>query len=223
MYIAIEGLKGTGKSTLVGLLQSWLTTKGIDFDLLCPDQPMANDHWLEQKALLPQFAERDEFRELLHNTRATYHKQRVNFKKRVVIGDQSIFSHLVERWHRVAELGMKNYVHQVYRREYHLPWPDHVIMLSMPISELYDRLTTLQGNQEHEIETSELYQHLMADHHALIELEENAMFLGYGHVQWHHANANQPFHDLVECIGSYIMKQLNHHQDNSQNHKNCAL
>lgn len=224
MYIAIEGLQGTGKSTLVNLLKSWLSAKSIDFDLLCPNQPMANDHWLEQKALLPQFSDRDEFRALLHTTRADYHQKRVDFKKRLVIGDQSIFSNIAAQWHRSAELGMKSYVNQIYRREYNLPWPDHIVMLSMPIDTLRDQLATKHNtDQGKNLDINALNQQLQTTHHAFTELEKNADFLGFGHVKWHHANITQPFHDLVECIGSYIIKQLEMSQETEPNSKSFTV
>ncbi len=209
MYIAIEGLKGTGKSTLVRLLQSWLSAKGIDFDLLCPNQAMPKDHWLEKKALLPEFSERDGFNELLYTTRAHYHKQHADFQKQLILGDQSIFSHIVARWHRAALVGMKSYVNQ-NRREYNLPWPDHVVMLSLPIETLRNRLiSTEKHDQDLSGDTDDLIQQLNAAHHAFLEIEQNAKFLGFGHVKWHHVDANQPLNDLIECIGSQIVVQLN--------------
>jgi thymidylate kinase len=220
VYIAIEGLQGTGKSTLVSLLQSWLAARSIDFDLLCPNQPMANDHWLEQKALLPQFSERDEFRELLLTTRAKYHKQRVDFKKHLVIGDQSIFSKLVAHWDRSVEFGMHSYVNQVFGREFDLPWPDHVVMLTMPISILCDRLVS-NHNLNHET-NAQTIEYLITTQQAFVELENNADILGFEHVQWHHTNANQPFNDLVECIGSFIVKHLEMPHKRQYDH-NCTF
>ena len=206
MYIAIEGLKGTGKSTLVDNLQSWLQAKGIDYDLLCPTRPMPEDHWLEQKAKLPQFTHHDEFHELLYTARSHYHAQRADFNKSLVLGDRSIFTSLATRWHRTETVGMANYVADVRSKERHLHLPEHVIMLRLPIEMLMQRLqardTRNYGRQD------ECMARLLETEQAYAALETHANMLGYGHVQWHHIESNQPLDGLVECIGSKIISHL---------------
>ena len=51
MYIAIEGTKGTGKSTLLENLEHKLQQEGIDFQMLAPTKAMPKDTWWKKLML----------------------------------------------------------------------------------------------------------------------------------------------------------------------------
>jgi len=205
MYIAIEGLKGAGKSTLIMHLQPWLEARGVVFSVLCPTQPMPEDHELEKRAMRCEYSDADGFRETLYAARSNYHARRVSFTQPLVLGDRSIFTSFATRWQRVESMGMANYVSSVRQLEGNIPYPDHVILLSLPDDVLLARLASRQRDYGLE---DECISRLEAAKTAYAELEKNADVLGFAKTHWHHVDSHQHVDDLVEVVGTYILDTL---------------
>ena len=79
MYIALEGVKGAGKSTVLSHLRSWLEQAGVPYQMLCPTSPMPNHIWWERA--YTDYQHDDDFRQALYAARSNYHASRVNFNQ----------------------------------------------------------------------------------------------------------------------------------------------
>lgn len=143
MYIALEGTKGTGKSTLFQQLEFALKCDGVEFQTFSPTKPMPVDIWWEQA--YAQHVDNDAYIDALYTARANHHAQLADFNAPLVLGDRSILTSFVTRWPSDSSK-IKSYIQQVRSMEYAVPIPDLVIYLDLPIDITLDRLAHRQRN-----------------------------------------------------------------------------
>lgn len=172
MYIAIERIKGTGKSTLLQQLINQLQRDGIQFDTFCPTKPMPEHTWWEQAK--DRFIHDPQFVADLYTVRANYHAARVDFSVPLVIGDRSILTSLVTRW-PTKHQDIEQYVQQVKLKEYQVPMPDHVCYLDAPLEYILPRLAIRQRDYGKHDETFERLQQAKQAYEQV---------LCYQHVEW---------------------------------------
>lgn len=207
MYIALEGIKGVGKSTLLTQLRGWLERAQIDYQLLSPTKPMPADLWWERAAQQPIFEQDDQFRQALYAARSNYHAAHIDFDHGLILGDRSVLTSLVTRWDMTQCLGInpRDYVAYVRQMEWVIPLPDHVILLDVADEVLLPRLAARPRNYGKQDECLERLHAARAAYHAL---EEHADCLGLSSIRWHHLDGNRNLNELVNCIGQHIVKML---------------
>lgn len=168
MYIAIEGVKGIGKSTLIKKIQDYLTNKNIKFDLACPTKPIKGgliDEWLLKKA--SWLFHYDVFKELIYAHRSNLAAKSTDWKAPLVIGDRSIITSYVTRLWKY-----QNPVKQIARvdtLEPLMPAPDIVIYLQSDLkrvlARIRKRISRNYGKEDETpekiIEDNEAYKYIM--------------------------------------------------------------
>ena len=83
MYIALEGTKGTGKSTIFNQLELALQYDGVKFASFSPTKPMPTDLWWEKA--YAQYSEADQFIEELYHARANHHAKNISFDQPLIL------------------------------------------------------------------------------------------------------------------------------------------
>ena len=145
MYIVLEGIKGSGKSTQFAWLQQWLQQHHPEVPLLCPTQSMHPDSWWEQAAAV--YVHDDDFVSALYTARANHHASQIDWQQPLVVGERSILTSWVTRLPD-SEADRQAYLNQVLRQEYHSRVPDLVIYLD--VGPQFERLQQrLHNRQRH--------------------------------------------------------------------------
>ena len=183
MYIAIEGLKGTGKSTLLEILLPHLMahfdSTQYRITTLRPTKPMPEDHPLEH--MFYQHQNNDAYLRLLYAARSNYHASRTDWNADLIISDRSILTSLAVRWQNTKEEHMTPSQHyeQVRAQEDVIAIPDIIIQLDAPDTILLDRYVKRDrqyGQHEESLESvmnmrssyTQLYEWLSADQTILL-------------------------------------------------------
>lgn len=133
LYIAVEGTKGAGKSELLASLRARLRAIGIapaPLDVTAPADPACA--W-ERLARCSWLRRCDAFEEGLYVARARWHAERaLRSTSPVILGDRSLLTSVVTRWHRTARLGVEGWVGRCRARVPQLPVPDLVLWVRVP-------------------------------------------------------------------------------------------
>nr|UOP05013.1 hypothetical protein LVJ77_01435 [Conchiformibius kuhniae] len=135
VYIALEGLKGAGKTTAIEYVSAVLKQRRITPAILAPTRPMPDDVWWERA--YAHFGSEDAFREALYAARSNYHASKINRHAPLILGDRSIITSLAIRWHQDADKERR--IKHVRQSEYLIPMPDWVIQLDVSDEELLRR------------------------------------------------------------------------------------
>lgn len=142
MYIAIEGIKGTGKSTLLQtllpFLKARLEPKQHRIAILHPTKPIPEDHYLEREFY--QHQNNDDYLRLLYAARSNYHASHTDWSTDLIISDRSILTSLAVRWPHANLTPIEHYK-QVRAQENIIAIPDLVIQLDAPNTTLLERYT----------------------------------------------------------------------------------
>lgn len=202
MYIAIEGTKGVGKSTLLEQLKVKFIQEGVVFSTFSPTKAMPQDIWWEQA--YPQYAHDDCFIRDLYTARANYHAQQTDFSSPFVLGDRSILTNFVTRW-PTQSADIENYIHHVKQQTYRVPIPDFVIYLDLPIEVTLQRLANRNRNYGlYDEQTERLLQAKLAYEQFFNRKNE----LGFENLNYQYVDAGQSLTDLVLEVCNLVRNQL---------------
>ena len=203
MYIAIEGTKGTGKSTLIENLKRKLQQDGIDFQMFAPTKAMPKEIWWEKA--YSDYCQDDVFLDSLYTARANYHASNIDFNASLVLGDRSMLTSFVTRWPHDDLNRLVPYLNQIRQKEFLVPLPDLVLYLDLPLDITLSRLAQRGRNYGLHDEQEE---QLMRAKEAYTTLLSYKNELGMADLQYEWVDANQKPEDLLENVYALVVKQL---------------
>lgn len=169
LYVAFEGVKGCGKSTVIRGVREALSARGLAVNEVGPTHAAPCWSPLELLARVPAMRRQDAFEERLYRARARFHGRRLQrVRGGVVLGDRSILTPVVTRWHRAEEVGPNAWIERCIRGAPELRPPDAVLWLDLPpaVAALRCRSRGRTYGQHDEqlaalTRTREVYEHLM--------------------------------------------------------------
>lgn len=180
MYVAIEGIKGVGKTSVVECLCKKLSYHHVLFTQISPTKPMPQNTWWEKAFKI--FNHDDAFLEHLYANRSNYHATKVDWNIDLIIGDRSIFTSLMVRWERVHDgLDANEFFSHVRQLEYKIAIPDIVIKLNVDNAILLERYSKRQrkyGQYEENIDNIIRLQNNYNDIEKWVSLPETNLLLG---------------------------------------------
>ena len=202
MYIAIEGTKGVGKSTILEQLKVKLIQEGVVFSTFSPTKAMPKHIWWEQAYL--QYANDDGFISDLYTARANYHAQQTDFSSSFVLGDRSMLTSFVTRWPNHS-FDVESYIRRVKQKEHSVPVPDFVIYLDLPIEVTLDRLANRKRNYGLYDEQIERLIQAKFAYEQFFKLKNE---LGFESLAYQYVDADQSQADLVSQIYTLVQNKL---------------
>lgn len=140
IYAALEGPKGAGKSTVLGIVRRALHERGIRIASL---NPTARGFVLHPLELLYRGFAVDPLAERVYAYRSN--RQASLLQSRhvdwdVLLGDRSFITTLATRWHRTEVVGERAHFDRCRKLEWAVPLPSDVIYLDVPVETLRRRV-----------------------------------------------------------------------------------
>lgn len=198
MYIAIEGVKGTGKTTLMDTVGRQLTVPLNAFSIT---KPIPAIHPYEAQVMkYPQLITNDLFCELLFAARAKWHQYQLEDKNNV-IGDRSILTAYVTRWNKWGDPYYT--IKRTQKLHKGIKHPDVIVWLQSDVKRCAERVKLRPGKlhgiaEEHPDkikEAAEIYEELLSGRLYCRKISR---------VQWLSLPADCPVADLAEELTSII-------------------
>lgn len=101
MYVAIEGIKGSGKSTVIQDVRQQINKHNVPVDVFAITNPMSLSHPLERMLYKNNALKlNDDFIEKLFHQRAVWNQAFLNQHCQHVLGDRSVATAIVTRWNK---------------------------------------------------------------------------------------------------------------------------
>jgi thymidylate kinase len=139
-YVCIEGLDGSGKSTLFEALKERLVAVEFPFATVCPTRAVRPNGWLERWYRLSKPMQRSpSIRAIIYAIRSAQAAKATKWDSPLILGDRSVVTSYVTRWRRWFDSALlSRWLVDVL--ESRMPAPDHIIFLELPAPLLRQRL-----------------------------------------------------------------------------------
>jgi thymidylate kinase len=195
VYVAIEGLDGTGKSTLIdNLVNHELLKANIQFSMVCPTRPGHFNCIFERiYRRIKRLRSSSMFRAILYAYRSYYASRQVDWKAPLILGDRSIVTSYVTRWRKWMNSAQIS-IWFVNIIEPFIKMPDHIIYMTLPDSRRYERLRTGRDF----IEIDETIERSIEMKKAYDEIRYNGVIKKLRKTVWHTLDADKSPYETAD-------------------------
>lgn len=187
-YIAIEGVKGVGKTSLIEhLIGSFRSAQ-----LAAPTRPAGECLSERVLAALPCLEKLDLFREWVYLQRARHALAVTNWDSPLILGDRSLITALATRWEKWGnpDLCLRRVAQQLPG----FPIPDHIIYLDAPTQVITARLAARGRTYGRPDEARD---RIETTKRAYSEIRSTKSF-GLHAIQWHTLDTDRPLADVIQ-------------------------
>lgn len=203
IYIAFEGLDGSGKSTLFKNLIDIFNKENILFDTLCPTQ-ISTPNSVPERLYHSnkKFKRINLFRTLIFAYRSFKASRKVNLESNLIIGDRSIVVTYVKHWRKIFNSPFFT-VMFVNLIEPFIKSPDYVFLLDAPESILLQRIL-----QKGTVEIDETPENLRLMKTAYHEIRTSYKISRLSKTEWIDINSNKTPYELTMEVYSLICELI---------------
>lgn len=220
VYIAVEGVKGVGKGTVLSRLVQVFKECGTPLVTLNPTQAILVSHPLEYLDRALPLRQYNWWREHLYAARSQVHAhdaarqcqeaEEQGNPIRLLLGDRSIYTSLVTRWpeDESAE-SLNNHYLKVRNLERDIPIPDYVLYMYAPLDVIQERIN---GRQRSYGQEDEALDQLISAQRAYASLSSPRFPLTF-HSQWITIDADRKLEKIVNEVHKIIQQIINVHSN----------
>ncbi|HEX2946051.1 MAG TPA: deoxynucleoside kinase [Clostridia bacterium] len=180
-YVCIEGLDGSGKTTLFKRLADRLTRDHVEFSTVSPTKTYDANNFIERAFRNISFLNQNRTaRAFLYAHRSNQAADSTDWTKPLILGDRSLITSYVTRWGRSK---MKNFLTtcMVNIMERKIFPPDHVIYLDVSKDILIERLNS--RGRPRDIDETDLRSEQMKE--AYFHLKNTCEIRRIAGIKWH--------------------------------------
>ena len=215
VYLAIEGLKGVGKGSVLQGIYQELKHREISYVPLNPTQPLEAQHPWERLDQTLHLRSSDWWRKHLYATRSQEHTRRAQQQVRdaearaqpikLILGDRCILTSLVTRWpHRNTVMDLEVYYQSIRALERYIPIPDHIIYLNAPLEVIEARIAQRTRNYGKE---DERRARLLEAQDAYQQMRQGAI-PSLKQIEWREVDATQSLSEVQEEVLHQVLSLL---------------
>ena len=203
MYIAIEGIKGSGKTTLIKGLKKYLENKEGDIKPITanPTESIPVFSIAEKMSKMFSFLRKiDKWNEYLYTLRSNYVGKHTNWEQPLIIGDRSIITSYVTRWNKWKNPNIC--INKVNKKENTILPPNCVIYLNIS-PEIAEKRLKQRQNNKNSVKYHESIDSLKEANNAYKEIQRNSIQIDrISGTKWYNINIEQRNEEevLSDCI-----------------------
>ena len=207
MYCALEGIKGSGKSTVLALPTEALMAAQVRHAVLRPYAAPTSSTAIESAFRLTGKFWPDWAVERLYAHRSNECAARAPWRERLLLSDRSVLTSYVTRWNRAdpwLTMARVDALEPLLRR------PDHVFLLEVPVGLARKRIVGRRA-RPYGVRDEEITR-LQAAADAYKALAGDPSRWGLQHVRWHHVDASRPVGEVADEISVQIARAIGIHR-----------
>jgi thymidylate kinase len=210
IYICIEGLDGSGKSTVISSLKKELKSEGINIDVISPTKVLEKNKnkFLEKTYKNISFFSKSRiYRAFLYADRSNNATKATNWNADLILGDRSIITSYVVSWSNIKLLNKLKFF-RVDLLERKIYAPDHVIFIDVSYNKLNERLNTRSDKRD----IDETFERSRKMKKAYISFMKNNYIKRIKDVKWHVINGDDSKEVVlvnVKKLALEILKNIN--------------
>lgn len=225
-YIAIEGIKGVGKSTVLSLLQQRL--QRLPHVSINPTSRISQFSWMEfldQHLPLRRF---DCWTRALYANRSNgqvYQAQEQasalleeGIHPQFILGDRSILTSITTRWNQGKE-NPEEYYNTIRQEERLIPIPKHVLYMHASMETICSRISARKRDYG---ASDEQPKRLMAAHETYMKLKDGVL-RPLKNIKWHMISAESRPEQVCEDLYKTIVSILSEKKTQNKNSTLTAL
>ena len=217
MYICLEGIKGSGKTTVFDLVKAKIDHQGIPYSLLCPTKPISGFNLREWFHSHISFLRNyDWWNSWIYSVRSNRSALlALKEKKSLIFGDRSILTSYVTK--RIHGLNWEKVIGLTNRMEKIIPLPDIVIYFKIDPSVALIRLKERKNHLS--IKKDETLESLTRAATFYSEMRDTQRFPEFSSIKWIEVDGTLNPSDLCDHLLRLISSYIKQHDDDLRNIK----
>lgn len=206
MYICLEGIKGTGKSSVYEQLKRKIETMELPYTTICPTKPISGFDIREMLTRRFEFLRNNIFwSKWIYSHRSNFSARKaLKEKKPLILGDRSKLTSYVVR--RMQGMTWEAAFKVIDKTEKYIPLPDIVVYFQIEPTLAYERIKRRKnhfGNRQ-----DETLEALVVSKIFYEELRENKTFGHLSNIEWIDVNGQDDPEEIAEQTINIIAKSL---------------